>query len=62
MPGGDLDSQFVRDLHMKRLPLFFVHKTAPCLRMGIGISYVGFDVVDGGAVHEVCPTHVDDRT
>ena len=39
-----------------------VDKTAAGIGMGIGIGDIGFDIVDGGAVHQIGSCDVDDGT
>ncbi len=43
------------------MPLLFLGKAAPCLRVAVRIGEVGLDVQNGGAVHHVCPGNHEHR-
>ena len=58
--SGEVMLEGVGDVDAEGLPLPAVDEAAACIGMGVGIGDVGFDVVDGGAVHEVGSEDVDD--
>lgn len=48
-------------LHLQSLPFPPIHKSAPRLRVTVGIGDIGLDVIDGCTIHEVGSQHMDDR-
>ena len=51
--GQELLRHFIRNIHIKLLPIVAIDKAAARLGVRVGIGNVRLDVVDGRAIHQV---------
>ena len=60
--GRNKGSLFVGHHHFERRPPYLINKSTARLGVGIGISHIGFYVVDRRTVHEICALNPNDRS
>ena len=60
--GRDHVLKRLRELDVELLPRRAFNSAARCIRVAVGKRNVGLNVVDGRAVAQVAPQHMDDRT